>query len=90
MPCPTCRERNTINVESARPAAGRQRETKVAENGLPVTAVRGSVIGPVDQHLEPREEPGVPNEEALGRTGDDVAGAAADGEGGLIDQGHDA
>ena len=46
MPWPTYRERKTINVESARPGAGRQRETKVAENGSSVTAANGCVRTP--------------------------------------------
>ena len=43
--------------------------------------------GPVDPELHPRQDPGVPDEQALGRAHHHVPGQAADGEGGLVDQG---
>ena len=47
IPWPTCRWRNTITVESARPGAGRFRDTKVAENGSSLTAESGSARTPL-------------------------------------------
>ena len=47
IPWPTWRWRNTMRVESARPGAGRFRDTNVAEKGSSLTAASGSARTPL-------------------------------------------
>ena len=48
---------------------------------------QGLRLGSVDHDLEPGDDPGVPEEEALGGTGHDVSGAGTDGTAGVLTAG---